>query len=147
MRNETARAGAAPSPPHRLALRVYYEDTDAGGVVYYANYLKFCERARTEWLRELGTEQLPLLRESHTAFVVRRVEADYLAPAHLDDALDVYTRVTRLGRAGIDFAQDVMRGEARLFRATVAIACIDLERQRPVAMPGALHLLLKDTLS
>lgn len=122
-----------------LPLRVYYEDTDAAGVVYYANYLRFCERARTEWLRQLGFAQQALLDEAGIAFVVRSVQADYLRPARLDDALHVFTRVEQLRRASILFRQDIERGGETLFTATVLVACIDWQRQKPVQIPPPLY--------
>ena len=133
----------ASSQPFTLPVRVYYEDTDAGGVVYYANYLKFCERARTEWLRTLGVSQQALIDEQGLAFVVRSVQADYLASARLDDALEVVTRVAMLRRASILFEQQVMRGQELLFTTRVLLASIDLHRQKPVAMPASLHALLE----
>jgi acyl-CoA thioester hydrolase len=89
---------ASPQADFRYPVRVYWEDTDAGGVVYYANYLKYLERARTEWLRSLGVEQGALGREAGVAFVVRRLAVDFLRPARLDDALDVDIHAVRLGR-------------------------------------------------
>lgn len=133
----------ASSQPFTLPVRVYYEDTDAGGVVYYANYLKFCERARTEWLRTLGVSQQALIDEQGLAFVVRSVQADYLASARLDDALEVVTRVAMLRRASILFEQQVMRGQELLFTTRVLLASIDLHRQKPVAIPASLHALLE----
>ena len=133
----------ASSQPFTLPIRVYYEDTDAGGVVYYANYLKFCERARTEWLRTLGVSQQALIDEQGLAFVVRSVQADYLASARLDDALEVVTRVAMLRRASILFEQQVMRGQELLFTTRVLLASIDLHRQKPVAIPASLHALLE----
>lgn len=126
-----------------LPVRVYYEDTDAGGVVYYANYLKFCERARTEWLRTLGVSQQVLIDELGLGFVVRSVQADYLASARLDDGLEVVTHVAVLRRASIVFEQTVMRGQELLFNTRVLLACIDLRRQKPVAIPASLHALLE----
>ena len=126
-----------------LPVRVYYEDTDAGGVVYYANYLKFCERARTEWLRTFGVSQQALIDEQGLGFVVRSVQADYLAPARLDDALIVVTQVAMLRRASILFEQQLMRGQELLFTARVLLASIDLRRQKPVAIPASLHALLE----
>ena len=126
-----------------LPVRVYYEDTDAGGVVYYANYLKFCERARTEWLRTFGVSQQALIDEQGLGFVVRSVQADYLAPARLDDALEVITQVAMLRRASILFEQQLMRGQELLFTARVLLASIDLRRQKPVAIPASLHALLE----
>lgn len=122
-----------------LPLRVYYEDTDAAGVVYYANYLRFCERARTEWLRRFGLAQQAMLDEAGIAFVVRSVRADYLRPARLDDALQVLTRVEQLRRASILFRQDVQRGSETLFTASVLVACIDWQRHKPVQIPPSLY--------
>ena len=133
----------ASSQPFTLPVRVYYEDTDAGGVVYYANYLKFCERARTEWLRTIGVSQQALIDEQGLAFVVRSVQADYLASARLDDALEVVTRVAMLRRASLLFEQQVMRGQELLFTTRVLLASIDLHRQKPVAIPASLHALLE----
>ena len=126
-----------------LPVRVYYEDTDAGGVVYYANYLKFCERARTEWLRTFGVSQQALIDEQGLGFVVRSVQADYRAPARLDDALEVITQVAMLRRASILFEQQLVRGQELLFTARVLLASIDLRRQKPVAIPASLHALLE----
>ena len=118
-------------------VRVYWEDTDAGGVVYYANYLKFMERARTEWLRSLGFEQQHL-RESHgVVFVVRRVEIDYLAPARLDDLLVVSTQRTDTTRTCLTVAQEITT-DTLLTRATVQIVCIDPTSFKPVKIPGTL---------
>lgn len=124
---------------HRLPIRVYYEDTDAGGVVYYANYLKFCERARTEWLRDGDFSQSRLLQEASLAFMVRSVQADYLASAGLDDQLEVLTRIDKLGRASIVFSQDVACGGKVLFQARVTVACVDLKRRKPVSIPAAIR--------
>ncbi len=129
------RSGKPPGAEFRIPVRVYFEDTDAGGVVYYANYLKFCERARTEWLRHRGFEQGRLLRQDGIAFVVRKVGADYLAPARLDDELQVVTCIERLGGASIVFAQSIERDGERLFEAHVTVACIDLARHAATAIP------------
>jgi acyl-CoA thioester hydrolase len=126
-----------------LPVRVYYEDTDAGGVVYYANYLKFCERARTEWLRALGLSQQALLSEQQLGFVVRSVQADYFAPARLDDALEVRTRIATRRRASLVFDHDILRGDELLFNARVLVACLDMRRLRPTALPASLHALLE----
>jgi acyl-CoA thioester hydrolase len=143
-RNDARASDAQASSQHfTLPVRVYYEDTDAGGVVYYANYLKFCERARTEWLRALGVSQQALIDEQGLAFVVRSVHADYLASARLDDALTIATRVAMLRRASILFEQQVMRGQELLFTTRVLLASIDLHRQKPVAIPASLHALLE----
>ncbi len=121
----------------RWPIRVYYEDTDAGGVVYYANYLRFLERARTEWLRHLGYEQDALMRDPGILFAVRRVELDYLRPARFNEALEVVSEVTRIGGASIDFAQQVLRttDAAVLCRGTVRVACIAAEDMRPARIP------------
>ncbi|ATE61316.1 tol-pal system-associated acyl-CoA thioesterase [Thauera sinica] len=123
----------------RMPVRVYYEDTDAAGVVYYANYLRFCERARTEWLRALGFEQQALLAAEGVGFVVRSVRADYLSPARLDDGLTVVSSLAGLRRASLDFRQEIMRDDERLFVAHVVLACVDWRRQRPVAIPAAMQ--------
>ncbi|RHZ98779.1 tol-pal system-associated acyl-CoA thioesterase [Cereibacter sphaeroides] len=109
---------------HRFALRVYYEDTDLAGIVYYANYLKFIERARSEWVRGLGVDQARLRAESGIVFAVRRVEADYLRPAVFDDLLEVETRLVETGGARLILDQEVRRGEERLFAARVVLVCL-----------------------
>ena len=142
----TAAASDETSPAQPsfvLPVRVYYEDTDAAGVVYYANYLRFCERARTEWLRALGFEQLAMMTSAGTAFVVRSVQADYLAPARLDDALEVVTRIATLRRASLLFDQAIRRQGQLLFTAQVLVACIDTRRQKPASIPADLHSLFE----
>lgn len=130
----------------RWPVRVYWEDTDAGGVVYYANYLKFMERARSEWLRAFGFEQDALRDEAGVVFVVRRVEIDYLAPARFNDALDVTVRLHEAGRASIVVRQELLRGESRLAKAEVTLACVDAVRFKPVKMPEPLlHILTRTT--
>jgi len=119
----------------RLPVRVYYEDTDAGGVVYYANYLKYLERARTEWLRAAGFGQAHLAAQRNLVFAVRSLQIDYRAPARLDDELDVEARVARVGRASVDFAQSVRRDGALLCAARVRVACLDASGFRPAALP------------
>lgn len=125
--------------PHRFAIRVYYEDTDAGGVVYYANYLKFCERARTEWLRDFGFDHSRLLAEAGLVFVVARFEARYRRPAILDDLLVVETRVEGLSRARATLAQTVLRGEETLVAAVCELALVDRATLRPARWPDALR--------
>ena len=117
-------------------VRVYWEDTDAGGVVYYANYLKFMERARSEWLRSFGFEQDVLLDETGVAFVVRRVEIDYLAPARFNDQLDVAASLHEAGRASFVVRQELMRGVTRLAEAVVTLACVDAVHFKPVKIPA-----------
>jgi acyl-CoA thioester hydrolase len=116
-------------------VRVYWEDTDAGGVVYYANYLKFLERARTEWLRRLGIHQTELAATEGVIFVVRRVEADYLRPARFDDSLSVACRLREIGRASLEMEQAVTRGEEILLTARVKVACVGTESFRPAKIP------------
>ena len=109
---------------HRFPLRVYYEDTDLAGIVYYANYLKFIERGRSEWVRSRGVDQGRLKAETGIVFAVRRVEADYLRPAKFDDELVVTTELRSLGGARIDLWQEVLRGDERLFTAAVTLVCL-----------------------
>jgi len=125
----------ATNQPHRLTIRVYYEDTDLAGVVYYANYLRFIERGRSEALRELGIDQVALKRDRGLVFVVRRLTIDYLAPALFDDLLEVRTRVSRLRGASLEMAQEVLRGADCLSRAAVTVACMDAAG-RPQRLPG-----------
>jgi acyl-CoA thioester hydrolase len=112
---------------HRFPVRVYYEDTDLAGIVYYANYLKFIERGRSEWVRALGIDQVALRRDEGIVFAVRRVEADYLRPAHFDDDLIVETDLALLGGARIVLRQAVLRGSDTLFDATVTLVAISSE--------------------
>lgn len=124
-------------------VRVYYEDTDAGGVVYYANYLKFLERARTEMLRKLGFELDQLAREKHILFIVRKVTIDYHKPAYMDDMLLVRARVEKLRKASIIFRQSIEnQNQETLCRAEVVIACIDNTTMKPVALPEPVILEL-----
>ncbi|NMG43195.1 tol-pal system-associated acyl-CoA thioesterase [Aromatoleum toluvorans] len=126
-----------------MPIRVYYEDTDAAGVIYYANYLRYCERARTEWLRAAGFEQQALLTEQRMGFVVRSVNGDYLSPGMLDDALHVTTGVETLRGASLVFVQKVMRGDEILFRGRFVIACVDLDRKRPTPLPADMRTKLE----
>lgn len=118
-------------------IRVYYEDTDSGGVVYYANYLKFMERARTEWLRARGFEQDALLRDRRLLFAVRRLEVDYHRPARFNDRLEVVSQVACAGRASLIFAQTIRRAGSTeiLCRAQVKVACINAESFQACRMP------------
>lgn len=116
-------------------VRVYYEDTDAGGIVFYANYLKFFERARTEWLRTAGVGQQELLDAEGAAFVVKSASLDYHAPARLDDVLTIRTTVEKLGRASVQFAQQAWKGEQLLTSASVKVGCVDTATMRPRSLP------------
>lgn len=137
-----ASATSALSARFRLPVRVYMEDTDAGGIVYYVNYLKFMERARSEWLRQSGLDQQTLLDEG-TQLVVYRLACHYAKPAHLDDALDISVDVTNVGRCRMTFEQQVWRNEELLCSATVEIACLSTERLRPKKWPAALAVLTR----
>ena len=111
---------------HRFPIRVYYEDTDLAGIVYYANYLKFIERARSEWVRELGIDQVQMKADG-LVFAVRRVEADYLAPAKYDDELVIQTTMEPGSGVRLVVKQEVMRGDEVLFSAIVTIICMTAE--------------------
>jgi len=125
-------------------IRVYYEDTDAGGVVFYANYLRFMERARTEWLRSLGFEQDKLMQDPGVMFAVRHTEMDYRAPARFNDELSVITRVDKLSGASITFAQQIVRrGEDQpLVEGLVQVACVTTE-MKPARIPSSIKEILK----
>ncbi len=123
-------------------VRVYYEDTDSGGVVYYANYLRFMERARTEWLRSLGFEQSELLTRDQVIFAVRRAEVDFLRPARFDDDLRVTAGIAERGRASLTFEQRIFRAEREeelLCGARVRVACLDATRLKPRPLPEGLR--------
>lgn len=127
-------------------VRVYWEDTDAGGVVYYANYLNFMERARTEWLRALGFEQDHLRDQAGVVFVVRRIGVDYLAPARFNEQLEVGVRLEHLGRASLSVGQVLSRGPTRLVSAQVTLACVDAARFKPAKIPAPiLQALAQET--
>jgi acyl-CoA thioester hydrolase len=116
-------------------IRVYYEDTDAGGIVFYANYLKFFERARTEWLRACGVDQNRLAAEMGVIFIVRSTAVDYRAPARLDDVVNIVSRIERLGRASVDFAQEAWRDRTLLAASSIRVGCVDRMALRPAAIP------------
>ncbi|MEW9798077.1 tol-pal system-associated acyl-CoA thioesterase [Alteromonas sp. CYL-A6] len=123
---------------HQLQVRVYYEDTDAGGIVYYANYLKFCERARTEWLRDLGYEQDNLMEQS-VAFVVKRVEMHNYAPARFNELLSIHSQVVELKGASMLFKQQIKnKAGDTLVDAEVLIACVDPATMRARRLPKTL---------
>ncbi len=126
---------------HRHPVRVYYEDTDAGGIVYHANYLKFVERARSEWVRALGLDQKRLREERGLIIVVRRMEVDFLRPALYDDLLEVTTTLRGLGGARIELDQAVLRGDEKLFAALVTLVCVATDG-RAARLPEDLRPLL-----
>ena len=116
-------------------VRVYYEDTDSGGVVYYANYLKFFERARTEWLRNFGLNQDKLAQEEGLIFVVRRAELEFERPARLDDLLELTVEPLKLARVYVQLAQEARRGAEVLARAEIQVACLTRHNFKPAAIP------------
>ena len=124
---------------HTFSLRVYYEDTDMAGIVYYANYLRYIERARSDWVREMGIDQLQMKADG-VVFAVRRIEADYVSPAQFDDELEVRTSLASIGPARMVMAQQVWRGDTLLFEAGVTIVCINASG-KPVRLPAKLRLM------
>jgi acyl-CoA thioester hydrolase len=133
-----------------IPVRIYYEDTDAGGVVYYANYLKFFERCRTEWLRDIGHDQADLLRDPGIAFVVRSVNVDYLKPARLDDQLSIGLEVEKITRAQIFFRQHIRRvnpavdgGWDELVTGTIQIVCVNSTLMKTTSIPPLLRTKLE----
>ena len=128
----------APCYAHRYS--VYWEDTDAGGVVYYANYLKFMERCRTEWLRDMGVDQQRLRADRQVQFVVVKVDVDFLRPAVLHDEILVTAELQRLAGATIHFGQTIMRGGEQLIDAAVRVACLDSGTLKPRAIPKDLFM-------
>lgn len=127
--------------PHTLPIRVYYEDTDMAGIVYYANYLRYIERARSDWVRGLGIDQ-NVMKAQGLVFAVRRVEADYLMPARLDDELVVVTEVLQVTGARLVMDQVVMRGKDKLFHAVVTVVVIT-DTGYPARMPAKLRQMLQ----
>lgn len=129
-------------------VRIYYEDTDAGGIVFYANYLKFFERARTEWLRTTGVNQQSLVQSHGIIFVVQKTAVDYHAPAKLDDELKLTVVVERQGRASIQFVQEAWRingtQEQLLTSGRVTVACVNAESLRPTVIPNEILAKLKN---
>lgn len=130
---------------HSHSIRVYYEDTDLAGIVYYANYLKFVERGRSEWVRSLGIDQTRLKADYGIVFAVRRVEADYLRPAKFDDELRVATRAEAITGARIVLEQVVWRGAERLFVAQVTLVCLT-ETGAPARLPAEIRRLMVPSL-
>lgn len=118
------------------AVRIYYEDTDAGGIVFYANYLKFFERARTEWLRAVTISQQQMTAEHEVIFVVKATAVEYHAPARLDDELKITVVVERLGRASVQFVQEAWCGDRLLVTGKIKVGCIGVTNLRPSAIPA-----------
>ena len=131
-----------PQPPafkHRFAVRVYYEDTDMGGVVFYANYLKFMERGRTEWLRAAGVHQSGLAAQGQRGFMVTKLDIRYLKPAHLDDLLQIESEVTRMGRASLHFHQTIYRNGELLTQSNIQVCCVETVNMRIAAIPQSVR--------
>jgi acyl-CoA thioester hydrolase len=126
---------------HMFPIRVYYEDTDMAGIVYYANYLRYIERGRSDWVRCVGIDQNEMKTRDGVVFAVRRVEADYCAPARFDDELIVETQTQSVSAARLVMQQDVRRGSDLLFSAIVTIVCI-AENGKPVRLPANIRLML-----
>lgn len=127
--------GVSKQSTFKWPVRVYYEDTDAGGVVYHGNYLKFCERARTEWLRSLGVEQTDMRSQDGVVFVIRSATMHYLRPAKFNDALQVLARIVKLGRSVLEFEQEIWCDEEKLMTAHIVVVCVTVDGFKPVAVP------------
>ncbi|UPG93729.1 tol-pal system-associated acyl-CoA thioesterase [Luteibacter aegosomatissinici] len=119
-------------------VRVYWEDTDAGGVVYHASYVRFMERGRTEWLRAQGIDQMTFRESTSLGFVVREMHLDFLRAARLDDELLVTVAVKERRSASMLFGQEIVRGDTTVLRATVRVACVNLDTMRPAQIPADL---------
>jgi acyl-CoA thioester hydrolase len=149
---QSAPSPSAPGPAVPAAyahafswrVRVYYEDTDAGGVVYYANYLRFFERCRTEWMRALGFGQTELVMHHGVLFVVAAADIRYIRPARLDDELIIEARIVERYSCYVVFEQKALRGSELLSRVRVKVACVDARTLRPVRLPAALVDLLPE---
>lgn len=126
-----------------LPIRVYFQDTDAGGVVYHASYVNFMERARTEWLRTHGYSNAGLMKQFGAVFVVRSLKLDYLRPALLDDLLEVTAQIKEIGRSRLNLLQEVRRNGEVLTAGEVHLACVSVETFRPVSVPEVLRRQLK----
>ncbi len=139
-RTQNAEPGTRNPEPGTFVwpVRVYYEDTDSGGVVYYANYLRFLERARTEWLRARGFEQTALAREHRVVFVVTALSIEYRRPARFDDMLAVTVEPAEVGASRVVLLQRVVRGDEELIAASVRLACVNTATFKPVKIPRSL---------
>ena len=125
-------------------VRVYFQDTDAGGVVYHANYLNFMERSRTEWLRTFGYSNAGMMKELGVVFVVRSLKLDYLKPALLDDLVEVTSQIKEIGRSRLNIHQTVLRGDDVLVEGEVHLVCVDVKTFKPVSVPEVLRNQWKD---
>lgn len=127
-------------------VRVYYEDTDAGGVVYHSNYLNFMERARTEWLRALGFEQPQVRAELGVIIVVHSLSVEFKSPAYFNDMLDVHCQLTEVGRGSIEMEQNIMRGHHVLIKARVKLAFVNADTFKPLGIPAVIKAAIIPTL-
>lgn len=125
---------------HIFNLRTYFEDTDAGGVVYHANYLNFCERARTEMLRESGFTNMQLKTGQNVIFVVRKATCDYIAPAYLEDDLTVQSHIPEIRNTSLTIRQDIYKGDDKIFTADIVLVCVSADKIKPIKIPT----LIKD---
>lgn len=130
-------------PLRRFPLRIYYEDTDAGGVVYHANYLKYFERARTEWLRDGGVSQCDMISQQQVMFVMKSAFVEYHLPAKMDDEIIVTTKIEKFGRASVMFVQAILRGNDCLVDGRFKIGCVDANTIRPCAIPSTILHAMK----
>jgi tol-pal system-associated acyl-CoA thioesterase len=126
-------------------VRVYYEDTDAGGVVYHSQYLNFMERARTEWLRGLGFAQAALRQDEQVLFVVHSMQIQFKKPAKLDDDLKIVSQLTEMGRGSFSCRQQVMRDELVLLEAQVKVACVNADTFKPTGIPARIKIALESS--
>ena len=131
---------------YSFPVRVYFENTDAGGVVYHAEYLKFLERARTEWLRHLGFDHQALARNHRIVFVVTQAAVDFLKPARLDDSISVSVQLESLGKVRCVFTQEIRRDDDLLVRAKITVACVSGEHFKPAEIPDALRRKMQASL-
>jgi acyl-CoA thioester hydrolase len=122
-----------------LPVRIYFQDTDAGGVVYHASYVNFMERSRTEWLRTFGYSNAGLMKELGVVFVVRSLKLDYLKPALLDDLVNVTSQIKEIGRSRVNIQQAVLRGAVVLVEGEVHLVCVDVKTFKPVSVPDVLR--------
>jgi acyl-CoA thioester hydrolase len=133
---KSAEESSAQAPHFHHPVRVYWEDTDAGGIVFYANYLKFFERARTEWLRSLGHSQQEMVDTTGCMFVVQETTVRYIRPARLDDVLTITVDVRERGRASLRIAQQAWCGERLLAEGDIRIGCVERATMKPHRIPG-----------
>ena len=133
--------------PHQMSIRIYFEDTDSGGIVYYANYLKYAERARAELLRSLGIESGQMMHEFGIGLAVRSCNAEYLKPAVLDDEVILQTELQKVGGASIKLRQIVLRGGDELTKMDIKLGCINFKSGRPVSLPKKLRNVLNTQMN